>query len=226
MFYAHPAELQVIRLIKRKNVIAGVEHRFMVHTDQRIVACPGNIFHACALTYIRDQWEIVHRKYHIIMRPPDLLLDHPLKFRTYVIASEFLFDIVHRMSKQQKSLLNVSVIICFPSVHQYVHSCPFLYPIYCLLCSTARRDLPPLFALPRAEAYIYRSHLRPCAFVRSESTPSDTPHGFSTYDRLSPQHIHNLQSPVPAPDIQTDQTPSPAVSRAPAAGTSQAPCHR
>lgn len=226
MFYAHPAELQVIRLIKRKNVIAGVEHRFMVHTDQRIVACPGNIVHACAAHIHSSQWEIVHRKYHIIMRPPDLLLDHPLKFRTYVIASEFLFDIVHRMSNQQKSLLNVSVIICF---HRYINmsiAVTFLYPIYFLLCSTARRDLPPLFALPRAEAYIYRSHLRPCAFVRSESTPSDTPHGFSTYDRLSPQHIHNLQSPVPAPDVQTDQTPSPAVFQAPAAGTSQVPCHR
>ena len=226
MFYAHPAELQVIRLIKRKNIITVMEYRLMIHTDEWIVACPGNIVHACALTYIRDQWEIVHRKYHIIMRPPDLLLDHPLKFRTYVIASEFLFDIVHRMSKQQKSLLNVSVIIRFPSVHQYVHSCPFLYPIYCLLCGTARRDLPPLFALPRAEAYIYCSHLRPCASVRSESIPSDTPHGFSTYVFPVRQDIHNPLSPAHDPDVQTGQTLSPAASRAPAAGTSQAPCHR
>ena len=226
MFYAHPAELQVIRLIKRKNVIAGVEHRFMVHTDQRIVARPGNIVHACALTDIRYQREIVHRKDHIVMRSPDLLLDHPLKFRTYVITSKFLLDIVHRMPKQKEGLLDVSVIICFPSVHQYVHSCPFLYPMYYLLCGTARRDLPPLFALPRAEAYIYRSHLRPCASVRSESIPSDTPHGFSTYGFPVRQDIHNLQSPVPVPDVQTDQTPSPAASRAPAAGTSQAPCHQ
>ena len=121
MLYAHPAEFQIIRLIKRKNVIAVVKHRFMVHTDQRIVARPGNIFHACALTDIRYQRKIVHRKDHIIMRTTDLLLDHPLKFRTYVITSEFLLDIIHRIPKQKKGLLDVSVIICFPSVHQYVH---------------------------------------------------------------------------------------------------------
>ena len=197
----------------------------MIHTDEWIVACPRNIFHSCALTDIRYQWEIVHRKYHIIMRPRIFSSITCSNSGTYVIASEFLFDIVHRMSKQQKSLLNVSVIICFPSVHQYVHSCPFLYPIYCLFCSTARRDLPPLFALPRAEAYIYRSHLRPCAFVRSESTPSDTPHGFSTHDRLAAAYPQSAIS-CACPDVQTDQTPSPAVFQAPAAGTSQVPCHR
>lgn len=69
MFYAHPAELQVIRLIKRKNIITVMEYRLMIHTDEWIVACPRNIFHSCALTDIRYQWEIVHRKYHIIMRP-------------------------------------------------------------------------------------------------------------------------------------------------------------
>ena len=100
MFYAHPAELQVIRLIKRKNVIAGVEHRFMVHTDQRIVACPGNIFHACALTYIRDQWEIVHRKYHIIMRFLYFVLNYFFKFRINIIIAKMLFDIIHRMPQQ------------------------------------------------------------------------------------------------------------------------------
>ena len=57
-----------------------------------------------------------------------------LKLRAHVIIAEFLLDIVDCVSESQKCLLDITVIIGFPAVHQNVHMGCFLSSI-CLLSS-------------------------------------------------------------------------------------------
>ncbi len=89
----------------------------MIHADQRIVAGPGNILHPETITDIRYQRKIIYGKYHIIAHLTHFFPDHTLKFRTDVIASQLLLDIIHRVAEQPERLLDVPVIVRLPAVH-------------------------------------------------------------------------------------------------------------
>ena len=89
----------------------------MIHTDQRIVARPGDIFYAHFLAGIGDQRKIIDREHNIIM----VLFYHRFYFcfkrRIDIIISKFLLDVIHRMPQQTEGLFNIPVIICLPAIH-------------------------------------------------------------------------------------------------------------
>ena len=65
---SHAKEFIIITFVKQKKIVAGIIDRTMIHTKQRTVAGPADIFDAAGFAYIGDHAKIIHRE-HKIIRP-------------------------------------------------------------------------------------------------------------------------------------------------------------